>query len=221
MKKLAIVILISGRGSNMQAILAQAARGELAVDIRAVISNRPDAPGLAAARAAGVPTEVIDHRGHASRDSYDHALQTAIDAYAPALVVLAGFMRILTPGFVRHYAGRLINIHPSLLPAFRGLDTHQRALAAGAQEHGASVHFVTEELDGGPVIAQAVVPVHPGECADSLAARVLDTEHRLYPAVIGWFAAGRLGYRDGMIYLDGQALREPHRLRAQDREAAS
>lgn len=214
MSRLPIVILISGRGSNMQAILEQVARGELAVDIRAVISNRADAAGLATAAAAGVATEVVDHREHSHREDYDHALQAAIDRHDPALVVLAGFMRILTADFVRHYAGRLINIHPSLLPAFRGLRTHERALAAGAQEHGASVHFVTEELDGGPVIAQAVVPVRPNDDADRLAARVLQAEHRLYPTVIGWFAAGRLNYSDGMALLDGQALRTPCLLRA-------
>jgi phosphoribosylglycinamide formyltransferase 1 len=215
---LPIVILISGRGSNMQAILEQVARGELPVDIRAVISSRPDAPGLTMAGAAGIPTEVIDHREHNGRDEYDRALRTAIDRHRPALVVLAGFMRILTPDFVRHYAGRLINIHPSLLPAFRGLRTHERALEAGVQEHGASVHFVTEELDGGPVIAQAVVPVRPGDDADRLAARVLEAEHRLYPTVIGWFAAGRLNYSDGMALLDGQALRTPRLLHAQGME---
>jgi phosphoribosylglycinamide formyltransferase-1 len=216
---LPIVILISGRGSNMASILEQAAHGDLPVDIRAVLSNRPDAAGLEAARAAGIDTEVIDHGAYASREDYDRALLAAIDRREPALVALAGFMRILTPAFVRHYAGRLINIHPSLLPAFRGLRTHERALAAGAREHGASVHFVTEELDGGPVIAQAVVPVLPDDDADRLAARVLAAEHRLYPTVIGWFAAGRLDYRDGMARLDGHALRQPCRLGAEDMEA--
>ncbi|MFP5507091.1 MAG: phosphoribosylglycinamide formyltransferase [Gammaproteobacteria bacterium] len=218
MSGLPIVILISGRGSNMQAILESAARGDLPVDIRAVISNRADAAGLAAASRAGAPTEVIDHREYADRDAYDRALQAAIDRHAPALVVLAGFMRILTPAFVRHYAGRLINIHPSLLPAYRGLRTHERALAEGATEHGASVHFVTEELDGGPVIAQAAVPVLPDDAADTLAARVLAAEHWLYPTVIGWFAAGRLAYRDGGVYLDGRALRAPCRLDVRGRE---
>ncbi len=212
MKKLPIVILISGRGSNMQAILDQSARGELAADIRAVISNKPDATGLEAARAAGIHTEVVDHREYSDRDQYDQALQTAIDRYQPALVVLAGFMRILTPAFVRHYQGRLINIHPSLLPAFRGLNTHQRALDAGATEHGASVHFVTEELDGGPVIVQASTPVLPDDTADALAARVLRIEHRLYPTAIDWFAAGRLGYREGTVWLDNQPLIQPIRL---------
>ncbi|MBI5041180.1 MAG: phosphoribosylglycinamide formyltransferase [Gammaproteobacteria bacterium] len=212
MHKLPIVILISGRGSNMQAILAQAARGELAVDIRAVISNKLDATGLEAARAAGIHTEVVDHRAYNDRDQYDQALQSTIDRYQPALVVLAGFMRILTADFVRHYQGRLINIHPSLLPAFRGLNTHQRALDAGATEHGASVHFVTEELDGGPVIVQAKVPVRPDDSADTLAAHVLEVEHRLYPTAIGWFVAGRLCYREGTVWLDDQPLLQPVRL---------
>ncbi|MBI5462716.1 MAG: phosphoribosylglycinamide formyltransferase [Gammaproteobacteria bacterium] len=212
MHKLPIVILISGRGSNMHAILEQSARGALAVDIRAVVSNKPDAPGLATARAAGIPTEVVDHRDYDTRNDYDSALQTAIDRYQPALVVLAGFMRILTPVFVRHYQGRLINIHPSLLPAFRGLNTHRRALEAGATEHGASVHFVTEELDGGPVIVQARVSVHTDDTADTLAARVLNIEHRLYPTAIDWFAAGRLRYREGAVWLDDHALTAPIQL---------
>lgn len=209
MNKLPIVILISGRGSNMRAILEQAAHGDLGVDIRAVISNRPNAEGLTAATAAGITTATVDNRAFADRDSYDQALQAAIDAHQPALLVLAGFMRILTPAFVQHYQGRLINIHPSLLPAFRGLNTHQRALDAGATEHGASVHFVTEELDGGPVIAQSSVPVLHDDTAASLAARVLNIEHHLYPTVIGWIAAGRLRYRNGMAYLDDEPLLTP------------
>ncbi|MDV3237866.1 MAG: phosphoribosylglycinamide formyltransferase [Gammaproteobacteria bacterium] len=219
MTKLPLVILISGRGSNMQAILEEAARGTLPVDIRAVISNRPEASGLETARAAGIPTEVVDHRAYASREDYDRALQAAIDRHAPELVVLAGFMRILTPDFVRHFRGRLLNIHPSLLPAFRGLDTHRRALEAGVAEHGASVHFVTEELDGGPVIAQIHVPVRPGDTEADLARRVLKQEHRLYPTVIGWFATGRLRYRDGAAWLDGRPLPEPQRLDAVTAEA--
>jgi phosphoribosylglycinamide formyltransferase-1 len=212
MNKLPIVILISGRGSNMQAILDRAARGELAVDVRAVISNKADASGLVSARAAGIHTEVLDHRDFGGREQYDSALQQLIDRYQPALVVLAGFMRILTPAFVRHYQGRLINIHPSLLPAFRGLDTHQRALDAGATEHGASVHFVTEELDGGPVIVQSRVPVRHDDTADSLAARVLQVEHALYPTAVGWFAAGRLRFHAGAVTLDDQVLAQPVQL---------
>jgi len=209
MHNLPIVILISGRGSNMQAILEQAAQGELGVDIRAVISNRPDAEGLQTAAAAGITTAIVDHRDYADREQYDQALRVAIDSYQPALVVLAGFMRILTPAFVQHYQGRLINIHPSLLPAFRGLNTHQRALDAGVSEHGASVHYVTEELDGGPVVAQFRVPVLDDDTAASLGARVLKIEHHLYPTVIGWIATGRLRYRNGMAYLDDQPLLTP------------
>lgn len=219
MNRLPLVILISGRGSNMQAIVEQAAAGVLPVDIRAVISNRPGAAGLATARAAGIHTETLDHRAFDGRDAYDRALQAAIDRHDPALVVLAGFMRILTPAFVQHYQGRLINIHPSLLPAFRGLDTHARALEAGTREHGASVHFVTEELDGGPVIAQIAVPVHAGDSTDALGARVLDAEHRLYPTVIGWFATGRLHWNHGSVLLDGQPLDAPVRLEATEHAA--
>jgi phosphoribosylglycinamide formyltransferase-1 len=212
MTKIPIVILISGRGSNMLAILEQAARGDLGVDIRAVISNRPDAEGLKTAAAAGIATVIVDHRDYADRVRYDQALQVAIDAHQPALLVLAGFMRILTPAFVQHYQGRLINIHPSLLPAFRGLNTHQRALDEGVTEHGASVHFVTEELDGGPVIAQSSVPVLSDDTAASLAARVLNIEHHLYPTVIGWIATGRLRYRNGMAYLDDEPLLTPRQV---------
>lgn len=193
----------------MQAILEQTLCGELAVDIRAIISNKPNATGLDIAQKHGIHTEIINHRDFDTRDQYDHALQTAIDMYQPALVVLAGFMRILTPAFVRHFQGRLINIHPSLLPAFRGLNTHQRAIDAGASEHGASVHFVTEELDGGPIIAQTRVAVLPGDTADSLATRVLQAEHALYPAAIKWFAAGRLYFQAGAAYLDNQELTHP------------
>ena len=157
-KTLPLVVLISGSGSNLQAIIDAVHRGELPAEIRAVISNRPEAFGLERARRAGIPTTVIDHRRFADRESFDAALQAAIDGYHPALVVLAGFMRILTPAFVRHYLGRMLNVHPSLLPAFRGLDTHRRALAAGASEHGLSIHFVTDELDGGPVIVQQKIP---------------------------------------------------------------
>jgi len=189
-----IVILISGGGSNMQAILKAAQRDNWAAkyqaQVAAVISNKVDAAGLAVARAQGVATEVIDHKTFASREAFDEALAQRIDRYAtmdhPPLVVLAGFMRILTPGFVNHYAGRLVNIHPSLLPAFAGLNTHQRAIDAGCKVAGATVHLVTPELDHGPILAQAVVPVLPGDSAATLAARVLTQEHRIYPqAVLG------------------------------------
>lgn len=179
-----LVILISGRGSNMRSIVEAAQQGQLAVDIAAVISNRPGAAGLEFAQQAGIDTQVIDHKQFASREVFDTAMAEAIDVYQPDYVILAGFMRILTADFVAHYAGRLINIHPSLLPKFKGLHTHERAIEAGESEHGASVHFVTAELDDGPVILQAKVPVLPEDDADTLAARVLEQEHLLYPAAI-------------------------------------
>jgi phosphoribosylglycinamide formyltransferase-1 len=182
--KARLVILISGRGSNMRSILDAAKAGSLDVDIGAVISNRPDAAGLAFAAEEGIETAVIDHKQFDSREQFDEALAAKIDAYQPDFVILAGFMRILTEGFVNHFAGRLINIHPSLLPKFKGLHTHQRAIDAGEAEHGASVHFVTAELDDGPVILQATVPVLADDNADTLAARVLEQEHLLYPAAI-------------------------------------
>lgn len=191
-RRLPTVILISGRGSNLRAILQAITEQALAIDIRAVISNRPDAPGLALARAAGVPTQVLDHTAFPDRQSFDDALQALIDRHAPGLVVLAGFMRILSPSFVKHYHGRMLNIHPSLLPEFGGLDTHRRALEAGVREHGASVHFVTPAVDGGPVVLQARVPVLPHDTVVTLAARVLEQEHHIYPQAIRWFAEGRL-----------------------------
>jgi phosphoribosylglycinamide formyltransferase-1 len=183
-----IVILISGRGSNMQAIL----EAQLQVTVAAVISNEPQAAGLAIARARGVATRSVDHRAYAGRAAFDAALAREIDALKPDLVVLAGFMRILTDDFVRRYSGRLLNIHPSLLPAFTGLHTHRRALEAGVKVHGCSVHFVTPHLDHGPIVIQAAVPVLPGDSEDTLAARVLAQEHRIYPQAIRWFCDGRL-----------------------------
>ncbi len=183
-----IVILISGSGSNMLAIANTAQkeqwRAKYEAQIACVISNKPGADGLTAARALGFPTQVVDHQQFQSRESFDAALQTAVDAYQPALLVLAGFMRILTPAFVTHYDGRMVNIHPSLLPAFKGINTHQRALEAGCKVAGASVHFVTPELDDGAILAQAVVPVLPLDTAATLAARVLTQEHLLYPQAI-------------------------------------
>lgn len=183
-----IVILISGAGSNMQAIVraAQQERWEqrLGARVAAVLSNQPEAAGLAWARAQGLATEALAHQGFACREDFDAALQARIDRYAPALVLLAGFMRILTPGFVAHYAGRLVNIHPSLLPAFSGLNTHERAIAAGCKFAGASVHLVTAELDAGPILEQAVVPILPGDDAAALRARVLSQEHIIYPRAI-------------------------------------
>jgi phosphoribosylglycinamide formyltransferase-1 len=204
-RRLPIVVLISGRGSNLQAII-DAAAADLPVDIRAVISNRPGVAGLGRAQRAGITAEVLDHADYPSREAYDQALQRLIDRHRPRLVVLAGFMRILTPGFVAHYRGRMINIHPSLLPAFPGLDTHQRALDAGVREHGASVHFVTDEVDGGPVIIQARVPVLNGDTAEVLAARVLEQEHRIFPQAIRWFAEGRLKLEGERVLLDGEPI---------------
>ena len=198
-----IVCLISGRGSNLAALLT-AARTEhwaQALDARfaAVISNQPDAAGLRIAAAEGVPTEVVAHRQYASRDAFDRALMVAIDAHQPALVVLAGFMRVLTRDFVAHYLGRLINIHPSLLPSFPGLATHRQALAAGVRVHGATVHFVSPEVDGGAIIGQAVVPVRVGDTEESLATRVLEQEHRLLPRCVRLVLQGAVSLRDGRV----------------------
>jgi phosphoribosylglycinamide formyltransferase-1 len=203
-----VVVLISGRGSNLQSILDKAQAGALPVRIRAVISNCADAYGLVRAEEASVPTRVLDHRQFRSRDQFDQALMAIIDEYSPQLVVLAGFMRILGQDFVNHYAGRLMNIHPSLLPAFPGLHTHERALESGVAQHGASVHFVTPDLDGGPIIIQAAVPVLAGDTPDGLAARVLKEEHRIFPLAIRWFAEGRLQVRAGQVLLDGQVRAE-------------
>ena len=203
MKK--IVILISGRGSNMEALLAAKAAGQLHADIAAIISNRTDAKGLEMARARGIPAMALPHRDYASREAFDAALVKTIDTHAPDLVVLAGFMRILTPEFVRHYDGRLLNIHPSLLPAFPGLDTHERALAAGCKVHGATVHFVTPELDHGPIVIQAAVPVLPDDDAASLAARVLAQEHVIYSRAVRWFVEGRITVQNGIVRVAAEA----------------
>lgn len=176
-----LVILISGRGSNMQSIVHAIQDNQLAAEVAAVISNRPDAPGLDFARTAGIHTDILDHTGFSSREDFDQQLIRLIDQFSPDYVVLAGFMRILSEPFVQHYANRLINIHPSLLPKFKGMHTHRRALEAGETEHGATVHFVTHELDAGPVILQAKVPVLENDTETSLAARVLIEEHKLYP----------------------------------------
>ncbi len=207
-ERLRVVVLISGGGSNLQALIDRQSGAPFR--IAAVISNLADAYGLERARRAGIPAEVLNHRPFPDRASFDRALAGLIDRYVPGLVVLAGFMRILTAELVGRYAGRMMNIHPSLLPRFRGLHTHQRALDAGETEHGASVHFVTEELDGGPVIIQAPVPVLPGDAADTLAARVLTQEHLIYPAAVRLFAEGRLRLgHDGRPWLDGVALDRP------------
>ena len=199
------VILISGRGSNLEALIAARDGGALPVDIAAVISNRPGAAGLATAAAAGIAACCIDHQAFAGRDAFDAALADRIDGFAPDLVVLAGFMRILGDEFVRRYAGRLMNIHPSLLPAFPGLHTHRRALAEGVRIHGCTVHFVTPALDHGPVIIQAAVPVLDGDDEATLAARVLRQEHRIYPQAVRWFAEGRLRLAGDHVRLAGEA----------------
>ena len=197
-----LVILISGRGSNMVAIADACAAEGWDARIAAVISNRPDAAGLDHARAQGIPTAVVNHRDFDGREAFDAALAQVIDGFAPDLVVLAGFMRILTPGFVQHYAGRMLNIHPSLLPAFPGLHTHRRAIEAGCKVAGTTVHVVTPELDHGPIVAQAVVAVRPDDTEDTLASRVLAMEHRLYPRAVRWWVDGLLDHiADGRVVL--------------------
>ena len=199
-----IVVLFSGRGSNMIAIARACGEQGWPARIAAAICNRPDAPGLEAASRLGLHTEVLDSRAHPDRAEFDSLLAQRVDAYAPSIVVLAGFMRILTGEFVDRYAGRLVNIHPSLLPAFPGLRTHRQALAAGVKVHGATVHLVTRDLDAGPIVAQAAVPVLPGDDEDSLAARVLEAEHRLYPTALRWLIEDR-------VRVDGRGvwLRDP------------
>ncbi|VXC87595.1 phosphoribosylglycinamide formyltransferase 1 [Pseudomonas sp. 9AZ] len=201
-----VVVLISGSGSNLQALIDSIAHDGNPARIAAVISNRADAYGLERAKQAGIATAVLDHKQFDGREAFDAALVEAIDAFDPQLVVLAGFMRILTPGFVRHYAGRLLNIHPSLLPKYKGLHTHQRALDAGDSEHGCSVHFVSEELDGGPLVVQAVVPVQSDDSPTSLAQRVHEQEHVIYPLAVRWFAEGRLQLAAQGAMLDEQLL---------------
>ncbi|MDP2244136.1 phosphoribosylglycinamide formyltransferase [Pseudomonas sp.] len=201
-----VVVLISGSGSNLQALIDSIAHDGNPARVSAVISNRADAYGLERAKQAGIATAVLDHKQFEGREAFDAALVEAIDAFEPQLVVLAGFMRILTPGFVRHYAGRLLNIHPSLLPKYKGLHTHQRALEAGDSEHGCSVHFVTEELDGGPLVVQAVIPVRANDTLDSLAQQVHRQEHVIYPLAVRWFAEGRLRLDAQGAMLDGQPL---------------
>lgn len=199
-----IVILISGRGSNMEAVVRAAQAEQWSARIAAVISNRADAQGLVFAAEHGIATAVVANKDYASREQFDAALQAVIDGFAPDLVVLAGFMRILTPPFVEHYAGRMLNIHPSLLPLFPGMATHRQALEAGVTEHGATVHFVTAELDHGPAVASAVVPVLPGDTEDSLSARVLVQEHLLYPRAIRLFIDDKLSVEHGQVRVDPQ-----------------
>jgi phosphoribosylglycinamide formyltransferase-1 len=197
-----IVILISGRGSNMEAVVRAAQAEQWPARIAAVISNKADAKGLEFAASHGIPTAVVSNKDYPSREAFDAALQEVIDGFNPDLVVLAGFMRILTPGFVAHYENRMLNIHPSLLPLFPGLHTHEQALASGVATHGATVHFVTAELDHGPLVDQVSVPVLPGDTADVLAARVLQQEHVMYPRAIRWFIEGRLKVEDGKVNID-------------------
>ncbi|WP_166838736.1 phosphoribosylglycinamide formyltransferase [Rheinheimera pleomorphica] len=201
-----IVVLISGSGSNLQAIIDACSSGFIPGKISAVIANKADAYGLVRANEAGISTQLLSHKSYNSREKYDAALIDAIDQHRPDLVVLAGFMRILTPAFVQHYHGRLLNIHPSLLPKYQGLDTHQRAIDAADSEHGCSVHFVTEQLDGGPVILQAKVPVFAEDDAQSLAERVHEQEHRIYPLVVRWFCQNRLQQHRDQAWLDGNVL---------------
>ncbi|MGY2684625.1 phosphoribosylglycinamide formyltransferase [Pseudomonas tolaasii] len=201
-----VVVLLSGTGSNLQALIDSTRTGDSPVRIAAVVSNRSDAYGLQRARDAGIETRSLDHKAFEGREAFDSALIELIDAFSPQLVVLAGFMRILSADFVRHYEGRLLNIHPSLLPKYKGMHTHQRALDAGDSEHGCSVHFVTEELDGGPLVVQAVVPVESADSAQTLAQRVHTQEHRIYPLAVRWFAEGRLILGEQGALLDSQLL---------------
>ena len=201
-----VVVLLSGTGSNLQALIDSNDVKDSPARIRAVISNRADAYGLQRAKDAGIETRVLDHKAFEGREAFDAALIEIIDTFNPQLVVLAGFMRILSADFVRHYQGRLLKIHPSLLPKYKGLHTHQRALEAGDREHGCSVHFVTEELDGGPLVVQAVIPVESDDSPHSLAQRVHAQEHRIYPLAVRWFAEGRLSLDEQGALLDGQLL---------------
>ena len=205
-----VVFLISGNGSNLQAML-DAVKNGLAINIAAVISNQPDAYGLQRASDAGIPAHVINHRQFDSRDDFDLTLQQQIDAYQPNLIVLAGFMRRLGSEFVAHYLGKMINIHPSLLPKYPGLDTHKRALEAGDRQHGASIHFVTDDLDAGPVIGQTTLEIQAEDTEESLKSRVQALEHQLYPEVLGWFAENRIALKDGQVYLDGKPISHIYR----------
>ena len=203
-----ICVLISGNGSNLQAIIDAVAAGKIHGKIACVISNRPDAYGLERTENAGIPAICLDHKAFEDRESYDAALMETLDSYAPDCVVLAGFMRILTADFVDHYLGKLLNIHPSLLPKYKGLNTHQRAIDNGDEEHGLSVHFVTPELDGGPVIIQCKVPVFTDDDAGTLAQRVQEQERHIYPLVVHWFCGGRLTMNNNKAVLDGNVLPE-------------
>ena len=204
--KTRVVVLISGSGSNLQALIDNWKNGDLPIELVAVISNRPDVLGLERATKANIPALVLDHKGFADRLSFDTALMETIDSFNPDLVVLAGFMRILTPEFTQHYLGKMLNIHPSLLPNYQGLHTHQRVLDAGESQHGVTVHFVTAELDGGPAILQAVVPILASDDATILAKRIQRQEHIIYPLAVKWFAQGDIQMIDGKTLLKGELL---------------
>ena len=202
-------ILISGSGTNLQSFIDRAASGEIELDLSVVFSNRPDAYGLMRAQEVGIPTACIEHGNYVDRETFDRAVAAKLNEWQPELLVLAGFMRILSPWFVRRYEGRILNIHPALLPAYPGLDTHQRVLDAGEAWHGSTVHFVTDELDGGPRILQGKLAVDLNETADELCARVQAVEHRIYPEAANWFGQGRLEFRNSRAWLDGELLEEP------------
>lgn len=204
-----IVVLVSGCGSNLEALIDAEKRGQLGGEIRAVVSNRPDAFALQRARRDEIATEIVDHKIFPDREDFGRELMQRVVAHRPGLIALAGFMRLLSPAFINRFAGHMLNIHPSLLPEFRGLHTHQRALEAGAEQHGCSVHFVTDDLDTGPVIIQAKVNVLSDDDADRLARRVLKREHVIYPLAVRWFCEGRLEQIGDLAYLDGAPLREP------------
>ena len=203
------VILISGSGTNLQSFIDKVAAGELDLELCLVISNRPDAYGLERARNAGIATACIEHGDFADRESFDRAVAAVIDDYEPELIILAGFMRILSPWFVQHFEGKVLNIHPALLPKYPGLNTHQRALDAGDEWHGSTVHFVTEELDGGPRILAGRLSVDPGETAEELQRRVQAIEHQIYPEAAGLVGAGRVRFESGEALIDGQVAAEP------------
>jgi len=203
---LRIVVLISGSGSNLQSLIDACVNNKIKAQIAAVISNKPNVKGIDRATVANIPALIIDHRDFSSRKEFDQHLLEAIKSFSPDLVVLAGFMRILTPDFVNQFEGKLINIHPSLLPAYQGLDTHKRAIAAGDSKAGATVHFVTPELDGGPPILQAEVAIMAADSSQDLASRVLKMEHKIYPTVVQWFCDGRLTAKNGKAFLDGMLI---------------
>ena len=210
-----LLVLISGTGRNLQAIIDACTENQINADIAAVISNRPGAQGLERAKAAGIPAVVLDHKAFDSREAFDAALAEKIEAYQPDIIALAGFMRILTPDFVKRFEGRMFNIHPSLLPKYQGLNTHQRALDAGDREHGASIHYVTAELDGGPVVLQGKLDIQPGDSANDLAGRVMqEVELHIYPQALAWAAAGRLKLGPQGVAFDGELLKAPKQWQA-------